>query len=665
MLRPDSVFGPLLESPFADEQPMISRSIIARSLDQAESPLAAEQKAILTSELDLLLDQALPMVDAQNLKGIVELSWNAGLLLQRPIYALWADGYGLGAVAMQQEVRASIHRAERSQYSGIAERFALPTDVAQLLLQFLDLEPGQIVASAVQAAALNRAIQLAGNFGRSQITEVKQHLIAAIVPQADTGDPIGRKELLRRIESTLHVGAVRADNIARTELTSAYNVGRVEMGRRSSLVEAFRFIPIEDNRTTDICRSRSGLIIPADDTALLNANTPALHFRCRSTLSPIMPRVNAAHRRMMADSERRAENRELVPLMPGWNGAQADKVAQKKTQKAAEKAALDRANKKAAQDAAQKAALERANKRAAERAARRAAEDAVQKAANERRAVEAEATRRAAQRAAQPGDVEIISGFGQRAIALRQEKRALYEQFTAGRISATEVDNQMRALGARANAQTQELSELLAQKLSASSTEPISTRQHGMSDYEELKRSRFAGLDVYAEGFAADSTPVKSLVKMVEDGWFPDELNRHTESLIFSSQCNKDDAYWEEAYSTANFVSAATGGDGRVVVYNGGMLSHESMAHEMGHNLAKSRYGTTQTSEGSDFWQVAQASTAPTDYGTNSTAEDFAESVKLYVQYENQLGGGLSFKAEHPERYRIIDRLIKEQDYSG
>jgi SPP1 gp7 family putative phage head morphogenesis protein len=373
--RLDSVFGKP-QPDFSGDRPMISQRIITTALDAVELPLVNSQTRILEAATERLLERADPFLKARNLQRIIELSWNANLRLQQPIYSLWADGYALGGAHMQAEVRASIPKKDRSSVSeilrrspvqgkasedsGTLELFALSSDVAGLLAQFLELAPGQLVASAANAAVLNRAISLSGNFARSQIGDIQAHLIAAIVPQADTGDPIGRKELLKRIEKTLGVGRSRAENIARTELTTAYNVGRVEMGKRSTLVEAFRFIVISDNRTTEICRSREGLIIPADDMGLVNANTPALHFRCRSTLSPIMPSVNPMHRRLMAEPSRRAENRTLTPLMKGWGNATAARPAVERraaeTAEAARKKAAEAARKKAAEAARKKAA---------------------------------------------------------------------------------------------------------------------------------------------------------------------------------------------------------------------------------------------------------------------------------------------------------------------
>ena len=322
----DSTFTKVDPAPFASDRPLLPRKFIAAELAKREKLLTDSQYDVLESETEALLQKADPILKKQDFKtgfkSIVDLTWNANITLQRPIYGIWDRGYLLGGQHMQAAIKAAVPSSDRAKFavnSGTPEKFALPLDVARLLSHFLNLDAGQIMASAAQAAVVNRVIQLASRFSTSQMVALKSHLIAAITPQVDTGDPISRKDLLKRIEKTLNVGRNRAETIARTELTNAYNVGRVDMARKSTLVEAFRFIPIEDTRTTDICRSRQGLIIPADDTLLLNANTPALHYRCRSTLSPVLPRVNAQHQQFMKDPSRRAQNRALVPLLEGWS----------------------------------------------------------------------------------------------------------------------------------------------------------------------------------------------------------------------------------------------------------------------------------------------------------------------------------------------------------
>lgn len=79
----------------------------------------------------------------------------------------------------------------------------------------------------------------------------------------------------------------RLEVIARTNATTAFNLGRIEMFRQNDdFIKAVEFIAILDSRVSDICESRHGKIFMMDDPALAE-NTPPLHYNCRSVLSPV------------------------------------------------------------------------------------------------------------------------------------------------------------------------------------------------------------------------------------------------------------------------------------------------------------------------------------------------------------------------------------------
>lgn len=312
----DSVFDTILlnEVPFPDDAPLIPLEDIQAGLDRAEDQAIAGQMAEIEREGDRLLLQGLRAVDAQDLSAVNALEWGLSGALQRPIYRLWEDGYQLGGIDMLTEMR-----------SVVPQNFArfVSAEVAAALREMLQLTPAILINTPAQVAVLNRVIVLAGNFSRDLLNQLKLDLVSAIVPQPTTGMPISRRQLLDRIQNTLSVSSVRASNIARTELTNAYNMGRVRSALQAELVEAFRFIAIDDSRTTEICRSRNGMIILASDQQAIEANKPSLHYRCRSTLSPVLPRVSRRHRNWMNDPNRDYRNRTLVPLLPGWNDTSA------------------------------------------------------------------------------------------------------------------------------------------------------------------------------------------------------------------------------------------------------------------------------------------------------------------------------------------------------
>jgi SPP1 gp7 family putative phage head morphogenesis protein len=97
------------------------------------------------------------------------------------------------------------------------------------------------------------------------------------------------KQVMDALQAALPeaIGRARAENIARTEATTAFNQGRLVAFRETSgFVAAVEFMAITDARTTPICMERDGLVLALDDPRL-PANTPPLHYMCRSVLSPV------------------------------------------------------------------------------------------------------------------------------------------------------------------------------------------------------------------------------------------------------------------------------------------------------------------------------------------------------------------------------------------
>jgi SPP1 gp7 family putative phage head morphogenesis protein len=300
----DSVFSPLLEVPSPDDVPLIPATEITRGLDAVEAPASEIMARLQRDAAEVLLRKAGPFLADRNLAGIQSLTWNLGVTLQSPIYSVWALGFELGSGHMLREMKAALPKG----------RFATTQEAVAALLV---ATPTTITNTPAQAAVARRALTLAGNFSDDQLTAIKGHLQAAIVPV--DGKLLSRPELLQKIEGTLSVGKTRAEMIARTELTNAYNSGRVQTALQSSLVTHLRFLAISDARTTPICRSRNGMLIPVTDRGAIGANSPSLHVRCRSVLSPVMAGLNPTHAKWASDPGRDYQARNnLAPLPKGW-----------------------------------------------------------------------------------------------------------------------------------------------------------------------------------------------------------------------------------------------------------------------------------------------------------------------------------------------------------
>jgi SPP1 gp7 family putative phage head morphogenesis protein len=277
-------------------------------MDRVSNPVEERLYELLVQQLDLALNRAYPFVVRGDLGAIANLSWNLQNQFQIPIFAAWQGGWAAGGRQMVEEVQAAIPQE-------VLDQFALASWLKKLIRRLFTLPPEPLEDSPALQAVRDRAFVLAGSFADSQLKRLKQDLIDSIEPDAN-GKILSRKELEKRIQDNLRVGRARAATIAQTETTKAYNTGRIQTALQSQLVTHFRYIAIDDQRTTDICQTRNGLVIPRDRAAEF---MPPAHYRCRSTISPLMPDVNPRHQAMVDDPNRNPANRELAPLPKGWN----------------------------------------------------------------------------------------------------------------------------------------------------------------------------------------------------------------------------------------------------------------------------------------------------------------------------------------------------------
>ena len=93
-----------------------------------------------------------------------------------------------------------------------------------------------------------------------------------------------RIEALREADSKIRaMGKHRVEAIARTEVARADNMGRLIDMKSNPDVLGVEFSAVLDDRTTDMCQARHGLMMRMDDPRL-PYNTPPIHVRCRSLL---------------------------------------------------------------------------------------------------------------------------------------------------------------------------------------------------------------------------------------------------------------------------------------------------------------------------------------------------------------------------------------------
>lgn len=170
-------------------------------------------------------------------------------------------------------------------------------------LPFLE-SMGEIRPEQAIAVLRKRQIVLAGDVESDIATKIKAILLRFL-----TGESVS--DTNKAVSDLLEHNKNRASLIVTTETTYAYNHGRL-VTYRENKVDYVRFSAILDGRTSTICRSRNGLIMAMDDPELA-ANTPPLHGRCRSVLTPIYSRYEPE-----LIGSKQTDWSDVVPLPSGW-----------------------------------------------------------------------------------------------------------------------------------------------------------------------------------------------------------------------------------------------------------------------------------------------------------------------------------------------------------
>jgi phage gp29-like protein len=196
----------------------------------------------------------------------------------------------------------------------------------------------------------------------------------------------------------------------------------------------------------------------------------------------------------------------------------------------------------------------------------------------------------------------------------------------------------------------------------ASTDRAFNYQKHSMPGSEAFKAFQFEGVTYHYNDKSIEGTQ-RLIVELATRGKLPELLTSKTRDVYVSSLGHKDEAFWAERYNIPieQASIAATGGGGSVVFYNGarGKRLRGTLSHEMGHNLAINKYGSTSPPPNSDFGKAAVKHPPPTDYAAKGVNEDFAESIRLFNVDPGML------KADAPDRYNVIKKLMEDESYAG
>lgn len=220
------------------------------------------------------------------------------------------------------------------------------------------------------------------------------------------------------------------------------------------------------------------------------------------------------------------------------------------------------------------------------------------------------------------------------------------------------------------SAHLEEFRALVQAQLTENRLESKAILTHGLAESQQMEGALIDGVEVrWVAGMEknAVATLMNVYINDLIGNKLPMELWRINHSLFFTDQDSKDDPYWADKYGKPDFKSAASGGDGAVMVYGGRALSVGTLAHESAHNLATEIYGGTnpapdsillpdgfRTSVETEWaWIIDEGESVVSEYASVAPDEDFAETFRSYVMDK----AGLAEK--HPMRFALVEKLLR------
>lgn len=194
-----------------------------------------------------------------------------------------ANGYWLNHVYLQ-EVRAA---HEGRKYTGRVTLADVPEDdeLREMLENFIDTgslgEWQEVIPQEAIDWLEDYIPKLSGGLADSILSKVSEITRNSLLEGSTLQE---RMKALRESASELAgMSDARIETIARTEITRADSMGRLISMKSNEDVLGMEFSAILDDRTTEMCSERNGLVMRLDDPRLPE-NTPPLHPRCRSLL---------------------------------------------------------------------------------------------------------------------------------------------------------------------------------------------------------------------------------------------------------------------------------------------------------------------------------------------------------------------------------------------
>ena len=195
--------------------------------------------------------------------------------ISRMMRSAYAYGYWLSHLYVE-ELKAA---REGVKYRGKVTLADVPSDdelrrILEAFMSFEDVDGWEAVIPQDAIDWLSDYVPKLSGKWSSDVLERVNEVIRASMLEGGT-----LQERMKALREVISVSADRLETIARTEITRADTLGRLVSMKAHDDVIGVEFSAIMDDRTTEICSSRHGLIMRLDDPRLPE-NTPPLHVNC-------------------------------------------------------------------------------------------------------------------------------------------------------------------------------------------------------------------------------------------------------------------------------------------------------------------------------------------------------------------------------------------------
>lgn len=260
---------------------LISRT--ARIWTKLYRELTESLKGIAQGWLNKLQAQARRDIAVGYIETSPEIPEKFTKILQRKLRESMAQGYWLNHLYVQELKTA--YRGRK--YRGKVTLSELPEDelIKELLRAFIELESSGEWYEIIPMEAVNwlndYVPKLAGVLNIAVLEKTREVIRDSMLEGSTLQERM--KALRESSEELARITTQRIEAIARTEITRADSMGRLIQMKANDDVIGVEFSAVMDDRTTEMCIERNGLIMRLDDPRIPE-NTPPLHVNCRSLL---------------------------------------------------------------------------------------------------------------------------------------------------------------------------------------------------------------------------------------------------------------------------------------------------------------------------------------------------------------------------------------------